>query len=40
MKKSHISGEIYSTSEGSFEAQIKLPKPVVTYVLAQCVNSL
>ena len=22
MKKSHISGEIYSTSEGSFEAQI------------------
>ena len=34
--KSHISGEIYSTSEGSFEVQIKLPKPVLTYVLSQC----
>ena len=28
------------SSEGSSEAQIKLPKPGLTYVLAQCLNNL
>ena len=32
---SHISLQICSNSEGSSEAKIKLPKPVLTYVLAQ-----
>ena len=41
MQMSHISLKICSSSaEGSFEAQIKLPKPVLTYVLAQCLNNL
>ena len=31
----HISLKICSSSEGSYEAQIKLPEPVVTYVLVQ-----
>ena len=36
LEKSHISRKIYSTSEGSCEVQIKLPMPVLTYVLVQC----
>ena len=36
----HISLKICSSSEGSCEAQIKLPKPVLTYVLAQCLINL
>ena len=40
MQMSHISLKICSSSEGSSEAQIKLPKPVLTYVLAQCLNNL
>ena len=38
-EKSHISGEIYLTSERTCEVQIKLPKPILTYVLAQCLNN-
>ena len=35
-----ISLKICSSSEGSSEAQIKLPKPVLTYVLVQCLTNL
>ena len=31
---------LISSSEGSSEAQIKLPKPVLTYVLVQCLTNL
>ena len=39
-EKSHTSGKIYSTSERLCEVQIKVPKSVLTYVLAQCLNNL
>ena len=34
-----ISLKICSSSEGSSEAQFKLPKPVLTYVLVQCLTN-
>ena len=40
MQMCHISLKICSSSEGSSEAQIKLPKPVLTYVLVQCLTNL
>ena len=40
MQMYHISLKSCSSSEGSSEAQIKLPTPVLTYVLAQCLNNL
>ena len=40
LQMSHISLKICSSSEVSSEAQIELPKPVFTYVLAQCLNNL
>ena len=35
-----ISLKSCSSSEGSSEAQIKLPNPVLTNALAQCFNNL
>ena len=39
MQMCHISLKICSSSEGSSEAQFKLPKPVLTYVLVQCLTN-
>ena len=40
MQISQISAEIPSTSKTSCDLQTKLPKPVFTYVLVQCLNPL
>ena len=40
MQISHISAEIRSTSKTSCDLQTKLPKPVFTYVVVQCLNTL
>ena len=40
MQMYHISLKICPSSEGSSEAQTKLPKPVLTYVLVQCLTNL
>ena len=40
MQMSHISLKICSSSEGSSEAQSKLPKPVLTYAVAQITYGL
>ena len=39
-EKSHISSKIYSTSEGSCEVQMQLPRLILKYVLAQWLNNL